>query len=91
MIRRSNQKHRDDVEITLTCSSKSARKHKESELGCRYSSLLKLSYFDTVQMLTIDPMHNLYLGTAKYIFNDIWIKNGLITNAHLEKVKEYPH
>ena len=63
-ILRTNQKHRDDVEITLTCSSKSARKHKESELGCRYSSLLKLSYFDTVWMLTIDPMHNLYLGTA---------------------------
>ena len=39
-------------------------------------------------MLTIDPMHNLYLGTAKYIFNDIWIKNGVITNAHLEKVNE---
>ena len=28
-IRRTNQKHRDDVEITLTCLSKSAQKHRE--------------------------------------------------------------
>jgi len=55
----------------------------ERELGCRYSSLLKLPYFDPVRMLTIDPMHNLYLGTAKYIFTNIWIKEGLITNTLL--------
>ena len=34
--------------------------------GCRYSVLLDLPYFDPVRMTIIDPMHNLYLGTAKH-------------------------
>ncbi len=33
----------------------------ESKSGCRYSIL---PYFDPVRMHLIDPMHNLYLGTA---------------------------
>ena len=36
----------------------------ENESGCRYSVLLKLPYFDTPRMLIVDPMHNLFLGTA---------------------------
>ena len=55
-------------------SSKTERQRKESQLGCRYSCFLQLPYFDAVRMLIIDPMHNLYLGTAKYIFNVIWLK-----------------
>ena len=43
----------NDVEITLTCSSKLASKNKESELVCRYSSLLKLSYFDRCKCLQL--------------------------------------
>lgn len=39
---------------------------------------LPLPYFDGVCMTIIDPMHNLYLGTAKYIFCQIWVKRGLI-------------
>ena len=68
---RSNEKHREDVKATLACTSRTAREHKESELGCRYSCLLQLPYFNAVRMLTIDPMHNLYMGTAKYIFNRV--------------------
>lgn len=74
---RSNNAHRRDVESTLKCSSKTQRNKKESELGCRYSVLLKLPYFDPVKMAIIDPMHNLYLGTAKYIFLKIWMVNSL--------------
>lgn len=66
---RDNEKHRKDVESTLNkCKTKTSRNLKESELGCRYSCLLQLPYFDAVRMLIIDPMHNLYLGTAKYIY-----------------------
>ena len=64
------QKHREDIKTILECSTKSSRDCKESELGCRYSSLLQLPYFDPVQMLIIDPMHNMYMGTAKYIPNN---------------------
>ena len=58
---RSNQSHRKDVNIIQACSTKSQRTKKESEFGCWYSCLLQLPYFDPVRMLTIDPMHNLYL------------------------------
>ena len=73
-----------DVDQTLTCSSKTTKEHKESEVGCRYSCLLQLPYFNAIQMLIIDPMHNLYLGTAKYNFS-IWRRSGII-DGHAIKV-----
>ncbi len=85
---RSNNKHRADVKATLACTSKTARECKESELGCRYSSLLQLPYFDPVRMLIIDPMHNLYLGTAKHIFNNVWLKRGVISTSYVQKINE---
>ena len=47
----------------------------ESELGCQYSVLLLLPYFDLVQMLQLDPMHNLYLGTSKMVIHKVWIEH----------------
>ena len=56
----------------------------ESTFGCRYSILLDLPYFDPVRMTIIDPMHNLFLGTAKHIMlKNVWIKKGLISDADL--------
>ena len=54
---RTQVKHRQDVETIMGCKTKPERKRAESMLGCRYSSLLKFSYFDPVVMLAIDPMH----------------------------------
>ena len=85
---RSNEKHREDVRATLNTSSKSARAKKESELGCRNTSLLKLPYFNPIRMLAIDPMHNLYLGTAKRVFNKIWLKRGIVDSESLKKINE---
>ena len=51
-VPRSVEQHREDI---------------ESEVGCRYYCLLQLPYFDPVKMTVIDPMHNLYLGTAKRV------------------------
>ena len=85
-ILRKNLKHREDVKCTLVHSSKTERQRKESQLGCRYSCFLQLPYFDAVRMLIIDPMHNLYLGTAKYIFNVIWLKGGVISRIGLREI-----
>lgn len=84
-VYRSMDRHRKDVDETLKCSSKTARERKESELGCRYSCLLQLPYFDAVRMLIIDPMHNLYLGTAKNIFR-IWRNSGIIDEHDLRVI-----
>lgn len=64
-VNRTNAKHRDDIASVLMCSTKTEKERKESTVGARYSCLLQLPYFNVVQMLIIDPMHNMYLGTAK--------------------------
>lgn len=85
-ILRTYQKHREDVKVTLSCNSKTAREQKESELGCRYSCLLELPYFDPVKMFIIDPMHNMYLGTAKYILHAVWLKRGIISSNDVKNI-----
>ena len=47
---------------------------KESSSGCRYSVLLELEYFDSPRFLVVDPMHNLFLGTAKHHLKRVWIE-----------------
>ena len=56
----------------------------ESDLGVRYSVLLELPYFNPVRMSAIDPMHNLYLGTAKHVLKRIWLGQDIISK------KDYP-
>ena len=60
----------------------------ESKAGCRYSELLRLPYFDAPKMLTIDPMHNLFLGSAKYFFKNILLALDYITVAQLEMIQD---
>ena len=85
---RTNTQHRNDVKTILKGSSKTERQRMESELGCRYSSLLQLPYFDVVRMLIIDPMHNLYLGTAKHIFSKIWVSKNYLDSVSLNAINE---
>ena len=82
-IARTNRSHRGDVEKLCQCTSKSARQKKEKELGCRYSSLLELPYFDAPTMLVIDPMHCLFLGLAKHFFKKGLIEANILSTADL--------
>jgi hypothetical protein len=45
---------------------KGEREILERDFGTRYSVLLELVYFDPIRMTALDPMHNLFLGTAKH-------------------------
>lgn len=83
---RSNSRHRSDVNKLFKCTTKTQRDKKEIELGCRYSSLLKLSYFRPVEMVLIDPMHNLFLGTAKYFARDLWIGRNMLGSSLLDTI-----
>ncbi len=83
---RSKTKHLDDIKRINQCTTKTMRKGLESELGCRYTVLLNLPYFNPIKMLTIDPMHNLYLGTAKHIFHKIWIAGGVLKPTDLIEI-----
>ena len=51
---RSGEAHRNNVSKILQAISKRQLAKFESTLGCRYSCLLKLPYFDPPCMLTID-------------------------------------
>ena len=85
--KRSNQQHRKDVEDVQSCSSKTAREKMESELGCRYSVFLDLPYFDPVRMTIIDPMHNLFLGSAKR-FMSVLFDTGMVTKAQCPTIQK---
>ncbi len=55
------------------------------EHGCRYSVLQDLPNFSVVRNTIIDPMHNLYLGTAKHVFKT-WMKKNLIAEEHYSRI-----
>lgn len=85
---RTNDGHRKDVLQLKNCKSKTELAQKESELGCRHSSLLDLPYFDPPTMLVIDPMHNLFLGLAKHFTKKIFLKGTLLSNEDMKLIQE---
>ena len=87
-IPRTNKKHRDDCDELLGIYTKTGRERKESEYGCRYSSLLKLTYFDPVRMILIDPMHNLFLGSAKYMIHNVFLKQGFLDKRDIDVIHQ---
>lgn len=71
-----------------------ARKHLETKYGVKYSPLVELSYFDPIRFCIIDPMHNLFLGTAKTVLKDVWVQNDIlrgnamnVIQSRVEKLK----
>ena len=86
---RSNSNHRSSAIRTKKCPNKTQRQKMESELGCRYSVLLELSYFDPVRMVVIDPMHNIFLGSAKHVTKRLLIDQNIIRKDQLVKMQEF--
>ena len=43
--------------------------------------------YHTIEMLLIDPMHNLFLGTAKHIAQDIWIGRSILGASAISKIE----
>ena len=80
---RTAQRCRSEVEQVLKESTKSGIATAESRYGVRYSILLELPYFDPVRHTAIDMMHNLFLGTGKWMFG-VWIGNG-VTKESIEE------
>ncbi|KAG1727629.1 hypothetical protein EDB19DRAFT_1642914, partial [Suillus lakei] len=42
----------------------------------------RLPYFDLVEQIVIDPMHNLFLGLVKTHFYNIWVQNKILRPNH---------
>lgn len=84
---RTSTRHRSDVVKVLKCKSKTQKVKEESRLGCRYSVLLELPYFRLVEMLLVDPMHNLFLGTAKHFARNMWIDQYILDTPSLARIE----
>ena len=52
-----------------------------------FSVRLELEYFDAVRFTVIDPMHNLFLGTANRLFQ-LWVEKDLLTKGKIKLIEE---
>ena len=86
-IIRTGSAHRQAALKLKNANTHSALQAGESESGCRYSVLLKLPYFDAPRMLVVDPMHNLFLGTAKHFLKTVWIGRGIILESQFSSIQ----
>ena len=84
---RHNRSHRIHAEMVRRASTQSKHDELAKKYGIYYSCLLQLEYFDAVRFTSIDPMHNLFLGTAKYVFK-LWVKKNLLSKKNLEILEQ---
>ena len=82
---RNIQNHKTIAQRLHSCTTKSEREKMEKENGLRWVPFLNLTYFDPIQFCAIDPMHNLFLGSAKKMFAT-WIDRGILGNEELENI-----
>ena len=85
---RTLEEHREKVNLIRKCTTLAQRKKLEASYGCRYSCLLDLPYFNPITMTIIDPMHNLYLGTAKRMLQ-IWIDQCIISKHDMQTIQNF--
>lgn len=70
---RSEEDHRKEAFLAMEQRTASSREKIEKRYGSRFTSLMHLPYFDCVRFHVVDPMHNLFLGTSKFMMKNIWI------------------
>ena len=83
-FKRTNESQRQEAQTFMDCKNASQANKQAASTGVRWSSLMRLPYFDCVRYLVIDPMHNLYMGVAKHVLK-LFFREGLI-DGHLEEV-----
>lgn len=85
---RSGTNHCQVASTLTNFRTKAQQEAKESNAGCRYSELVRLPYFDPPRMLVVDPMHNLFLGTAKHYLKNIWMEKGIVSQKNFELIQQ---
>ena len=83
---RNSEDHRKIVNKIVSTKTKTHRENLEKTFGVRYSVLLNLEYFDPIRMTIIDPMHNLFLGTAKKMLH-IWKEKEILKPEDFKKIE----
>ena len=85
-VARDLETHKNHVSFVRNARTKVKRQQTESKYGVRYSVLLQLPYFDLVRMNIVDPMHNLFLGTAKHQIR-VWKDLGILETPTLNVIQ----
>ena len=83
---RNVQMHRESCRELLKETTKTGMRKAESTRGVRYSALLALPYFNPVRFTVVDVMHNLFLGTGKYVFK-LWLATEILTKDSLKEIE----
>ena len=71
----------------LNAKTKADKQRLEREYGARYSVLFELPYYDAIRFAVIDPMHNLFLGTAKHLMS-IWKDQEMISKSQFQHIQK---
>ena len=79
--------HLQEVSVFEDARTSSDHQQNEKKYGVRYSELLRLPYFDIVEYHVIDPMHNLLLGTSKYLMT-MWKDDGILAKRQFEYIQQ---
>ena len=86
--RRDGVTHRRNVDQVAKETTQTGMSAAESKYGVRYSVLLALPYFDAVRFTVVDVMHNLFLGTAKRMFQ-LWVSNDILSKHKLAVLEKH--
>ena len=85
---RTHEEHERNAAKTVMASSPSEWNNIESQYGSRFRELMYLPYYDCVCFAIIDPMHNMFLGTAKRMLQMQWVQNGILNRNSLNTLQE---
>ena len=87
-VTRDSVEHRENALGWRRCNSDASRKRFTKSTGVRWSELLRLPYFDPIKFITVDPMHCLFLGIAKWIVKRLWVDEGILNQESLKKIQK---
>lgn len=85
---RTQEEHKRNAIKSLSACTPTEQNKLELESGSRFTQLMYLPYYDCVRYAIIDPMHNMFLGTAKTILQTEWLQNSLITRESCYTIQE---
>ena len=85
---RTNEDHRRQAVKIAKCKTKAQQNLVGQKSGItHYSILLDLDYFNVIRFCPVDPMHNLFLGTAKKMFH-LWNDMKLFSPSQLKDIED---
>jgi hypothetical protein len=87
-VAKNANSHREMALEWRKCKSNEARKRHAKQYHARWSEMLRLSYFDSIRFLPVDPMHNLFIGIASFIVKRLWLGHGKINMEDLTKIQK---